>query len=134
MPRDTTLALAATALVGIVAIAQAVTLRDTDAIASASAKIPMAPAIAAAEHRANGKAARAEYVQSEGQRVYDIDVVHGEKVVNVKVDPDKGTVLSVTEDNRDPGAGPLTPTQLAVYLEGFDWPQPVAAARRATVL
>lgn len=74
---------------------------ENDAMAIANAKIPMAQAIAAAERHANGKAARAEYEQTRTGWAYDVEVVSGAKVFDVKVDGDKGTVISSTEDKGD---------------------------------
>lgn len=74
---------------------------ENDAMAISKAKIPMTHAIAAAEQHAHGKASRAEYEQTKTGWAYDIEVVSGTKVFDVKVDGDKGTVLSSTEDKGD---------------------------------
>ena len=62
---------------------------------------PLAQAVTAAEQHANGKAIRAEYEQSKPGWVYDVEVVSGAKVFDVKVDADKGTVISSVEDKAD---------------------------------
>ncbi|MHB1618669.1 MAG: hypothetical protein ACYCTY_01615 [Sulfuricella sp.] len=36
-----------------------------------------------------------------GQWVFDVEVVKGKKVMDVKVDADKGTIISATEDKTD---------------------------------
>ena len=74
---------------------------ENDAIAIAKAKIPLAQAVSVAEQHANGKAARAEYENSKQGWAYDVEVVSGAKVFDVKVDADKGTVISSAEDKAD---------------------------------
>ena len=54
-----------------------------------------------AEQHAQGKASRAEYEDSKQGWVYDVEVVSGSKVFDVKVDANKGTVLSSAEDDAD---------------------------------
>ena len=74
---------------------------ENDAMAITKAKIPLAQAVTTAEQHANGKAARAEYENSKQGWVYDVEVVRGAKVFDVKVDADKGTVISSAEDKAD---------------------------------
>ncbi|MBG6075285.1 PepSY domain-containing protein [Polaromonas sp. CG_9.11] len=74
---------------------------ENDAIAIAHAKIGLVQAVTVAEQHANGKAARAEYENSKQGWVYDVEVVSGAKVFDVKVDADKGTVISSAEDKAD---------------------------------
>ena len=74
---------------------------ENDATAITKAKIPLAQAVTIAEQHANGKAARAEYENSKRGWVYDVEVVSGGKVFDVKVDADKGTVISSAEDTVD---------------------------------
>jgi len=74
---------------------------ENDAVAISKAKIPMAQAVTAAEQHANGKASRAEFEQTKAGWAYDVEVVSGTKVFDVKVDGDKGTVISSTEDKGD---------------------------------
>ncbi len=74
---------------------------EKDAMAISKAKIPMVQAVSAAEQHANGKASRAEYEQTKTGWAYDVEVVSGAKVFDVKVDGDKGTVISSTEDKGD---------------------------------
>ena len=50
---------------------------------------------------ANGKVAHAEYENSKQAWVYDVGVVSGAKVFDVKVDANKGTVISSVEDKAD---------------------------------
>lgn len=62
------------------------------------AKISLNQAITAAEQHASGKAAKAEYEQTKTSCAYDVEVVAGYKVFDVRVDADKGTTLSPAED------------------------------------
>lgn len=74
---------------------------ENDAMAIVKAKIPLVQAVTTAEQHVNGKAARAEYESSKHGWVYDVEVVSGAKVFDVKVDADKGTVISSAEDTAD---------------------------------
>ena len=66
-----------------------------------SAKVSLAQAIAIAEQRVNGKAVDADYDHSRWGWVYEIEVLSNGKEFDVKIDPVKGTVLSVVEDRFD---------------------------------
>lgn len=104
MTRFRTLSLLAATLaaVGTVAtVAYADKNSENDALAIVNAKIPLAQAVTTAEQHVNGKASRGEYEQSKQGWVYDIEVVSGAKVFDVKVDADKGTVISSAEDKAD---------------------------------
>ena len=74
---------------------------ENDATGITRAKIPLAQAVTTAEQHVNGKAARAEYENSKAGWVFDVEVVTGSKVFDVKVDADKGTVISSSEDKAD---------------------------------
>lgn len=76
---------------------------QNDAAAVAQPTVSLIQAIGAAEQHANGKASKAEYERTEkrGQWVYDVEVVAGSKVFDVKVDPGTGAVLSSTQDKTD---------------------------------
>jgi uncharacterized membrane protein YkoI len=95
--------LAALAAVGAIAIGGAFAAKpmENDALAITQAKIPMTQAVTAAEQHVNGKAARAEYEQTKADWVYDVEVISGAKVFDVKVDGDKGTIISSAEDKAD---------------------------------
>ena len=75
--------------------------KENDAMAVMNAAIPLAQAVTTAEQHAQGKASRAEYEDSKQGWVYDVEVVSGSKVFDVKVDANKGTVLSSAEDDAD---------------------------------
>ena len=74
---------------------------ENDATAINKAKISLVQAVTIAEQHVNGKAARAEYENSSRGWVYDVEVVSGAKVFDVKVDAAKGTVISSAEDKAD---------------------------------
>lgn len=102
MYRYSKLSLLAVALAAAGTVAYASTGgMENDAMAIAKAKIPLVQAVTAAERHVNGKAARAEFENSKQGWVYDIEVVSGVKVFDVKVDADKGTVISSKEDKAD---------------------------------
>jgi uncharacterized membrane protein YkoI len=96
----TSLLAVAIAALGTVAYAATGTM-ENDAMSIAKAKIPLAQAVTMAEQHANGKAARAEYENSKHGGVYDVEVVSGARVFDVKVDADKGTVISSAEEKAD---------------------------------
>jgi len=101
MTRFRTLSVLAATLdvVGTVAtVAYAGKNMENDALAIVNAKIPLAQAVTTAEQHVNGKASRGEYEQSKQGWVYDVEVVSGAKVFDVKFDADKGTVISSVED------------------------------------
>lgn len=74
---------------------------ENDALAVEVAKIGLAQAVTSAEQHVGGKASRAEFEKYKGQWVFDVEVVSGKKVMEVKVDPTAGKVLAVTEDKND---------------------------------
>lgn len=74
---------------------------ENDAMSITKAKISLTQAIAVAEQHAHGKAARAEYENSKQGWIFDVEVVSGAKVFDVRVDASKGTVISSIEDKSD---------------------------------
>lgn len=105
MTRYSKLSLLAIALVAAATAAGTVAYAEkkpeNDAVAIVSAKIPLVQAVTVAEQHANGKAMRAEYEHSTQGWVYDVEVVSGVKVFDVKVDATLGTVISSAEDKAD---------------------------------
>ena len=81
--------------------AYAAKFAENDAQAIAGAKIGITQAVTTAEQYVGGKASRAEYEQHKGQWVFDVEVVNGKKVMDVKVDPTSGKVIVATEDKSD---------------------------------
>ena len=74
---------------------------ENDALANGQARIPLSQAVSVAEQHANGKASRAEYENSRQGWVFDVEVVSGAKVFDVRVDASKGTVISSAADKAD---------------------------------
>jgi uncharacterized membrane protein YkoI len=74
---------------------------ENDALPISTAKIGLTQAVVAAERHAGGPAARAEYEREKGKWVFDVEVVKDVKVMNVKVDPMSGQVISTDEDRSD---------------------------------
>ena len=89
--------LAATVISGAYAAESA----ENDALAVTGAKISLTQAVAAAEQQIGGKASKVEYERHKGQPVFDVEVVKGKSVMDVKVDPTSGQVLSAVEDKPD---------------------------------
>lgn len=90
-------ALAATAAGAAVAAHAA----DNDALAVGAAKIDLARAIAIAERHTGGTASRAEFERHDGRRVFDVEVVRGKTVTDVKIDPEDGMVIASDNDPID---------------------------------
>ena len=74
---------------------------ENDALAVAGVKIDLAQAVNAAEQRIGGKASRAEFEQRKGQGVFEVEVVKGRQVMDVRVDAGTGMVLAAKEDKAD---------------------------------
>jgi len=70
---------------------------EDDAVAIAAAKIPLIQAVTIAEQHASGKAIHAEYEKSKQGGIYEVEVVSTAKVFDVRIDADKGMVISSTE-------------------------------------
>jgi len=76
--------------------------KENDALAISKAKTSLTQAIAAAEQKVQGTAARAEFEQAKGGKwVFDVEVVNGNKVFDVTVDADSGAVIAAKEDKAD---------------------------------
>ena len=90
-------ALSATAAGGALAAESA----DNDALGIADAKISLIQAVTAAEQHVGGKASSAEYEQQQDHSVFEVEVVNGQRVMDVQVDPSSGKVLAATEDTAD---------------------------------
>lgn len=100
MNRKTTLA--TLAILSVAAVnSYAAPPSPNDAMSIMRAKIGLTQAVAAAEEHAGGKAARAEFERHDGQWVFDVEVVKGNQVMDVKVDPTTGRILSAATDKAD---------------------------------
>lgn len=79
---------------------------NNDATTDAStAKISLTQAISVAEQHTAGKATRADLEHHKGVLTYDVEVLSGTKVLDVRVDAAKGMVISSNEDKRDEDDG-----------------------------
>ena len=87
--------------VATIATAYAAISPENDALAIETARINMTQAVTTAEQHVGGKAARAEYEKHKGQWVFDVEVVKGKTVMDVKVDPTSGKIISAAEDKSD---------------------------------
>ena len=76
---------------------------ENDAMAIRHAKVTLLDAVGIAQRHASGQASRAEFEHAKQGWVYDVEVVSGSKVFDVRVDAAKGTVLSSAEDKDDRG-------------------------------
>lgn len=106
MIRSTRLVVFAAALAATAATAYAATAKDgNDALGIDKARFSLTQAIAAAEQQhPGGKAAKAEFERAgKDAWVYEVEVVSGARVFDVRVDPQKGTVISSSEDKPDRG-------------------------------
>jgi len=74
---------------------------ENDARAVQQAKISLTEAVAAAERHTSGRSTRAEFEHSQGKAVFDVEIVAGTKVMDVKVDAMSGAVIAATEDRAD---------------------------------
>lgn len=74
---------------------------ENDSLAIESAKVSLNQAVTAAEQQVGGKASRAEFEKHKGQWVFDVEVVNGKQVMDVKVDSTSGKVIVATEDKTD---------------------------------
>jgi uncharacterized membrane protein YkoI len=83
------------------AIALAAKTMANDELMAPIAKISLIQAIVTAEQQASGKATRAEYEQNKTGWAYDVEVISAGKVFDIRVDADKGTVISSVEDKAD---------------------------------
>jgi uncharacterized membrane protein YkoI len=72
-----------------------------DALALQKPTISLSQAVNAAEKFTRGRAIRAELETHDGRPVYDVEVVDGMKVMDVRVDKDNGRVLAATIDKAD---------------------------------
>jgi uncharacterized membrane protein YkoI len=74
---------------------------ENDALGVMNAKVSLVDAVNVAQRQASGRAARAEYEHSKQGWVYDVEVVSGSRVFDVRVDASTGTVISSVEDKAD---------------------------------
>lgn len=103
MFRYTKTVIATLVLASVAAIASAdVCLRDAAALVGARA--PMAKAITIAELFVNGKAIKAKFQEDrlvKGLFIYEVEVISGTRIFDVKIDASTALVLSAVEDLPD---------------------------------
>jgi uncharacterized membrane protein YkoI len=75
--------------------------QENDAHAIHDAKISLTKAISIAEQYANGKATHAALGNDNNRLMYAVEVVSGEKVMDVDISPESGKVLAAKEDKAD---------------------------------
>ena len=99
MKRKTYLAvLAASAAAAVIGTAYGAKATENDALVISAAKIGLGQAVTAAEQHVGGKASRAEFERHKGQWVFDVEVVKGKSVMDVKVDAANGKVVAASAD------------------------------------
>lgn len=76
---------------------------QNDALAMPRAKVTLAAAAGAAEQHAGGYATNAEYERTRAGWAYDVEIVAGAKVYDVRVNADTGAIISSAEDVPDQG-------------------------------
>lgn len=74
---------------------------ENETMAIANAKISLSQAITAAEQHVGGTASKAEFGSENGQNLFEVEVIKGNTVTDVKVDPSNGTVISAKNDQED---------------------------------
>ena len=94
-------ALATFSAAAVVGTAIAAQSSGNDALTISNAGISLVQAVSAAEQHVGGKASRAEYEQHKGPGVFDVEVVKGATVMDVKVDAENGKVIEATADAAD---------------------------------
>ena len=72
-----------------------------DAIKAANSNITLAEAVAIAEEKTGGRAAKVDFEQAAEGWVFDVETVSAEKVSDVHVNADTGAVMSVADDAID---------------------------------
>lgn len=100
---DHKIKMAVVAALSVAAIGGAYAAQTTanDALGINSAKTTLTQAIAAAEQRVGGKASRAEFEHEKGKAMFEVEVVKGQSVVDVTVDPATGKVIAAVDDKSD---------------------------------
>lgn len=102
MNRTRQLSILAATLAGAAGITWAATaVVAHEELAINNSKVSLVQAVTAAEQHVKGKASGAEYERAGTGWLFEVEVVKGDKVFDVTVDADKGTVISVQEDKAD---------------------------------
>lgn len=92
--------LVVTAIAIVTAAAHAAdTKNDGEGVLAAA--IPLTQAVGIAEQHVGGKASRASHKGTSNGPLYEVEVIAGTKVYDVRVDATHGTVVSSVEDGAD---------------------------------
>jgi len=83
------------------AAAGAASAQDRDELGIATAKISLIDAVKAAEQHLGGKAASAAIERKDGKWIFEVDIVTGQEIKDVVIDPATGEVLAVEEETAD---------------------------------
>ena len=83
------------------AAAGAASAQERDEFGIASAQISLIDAITAAEKHLGGKAASAAIGRKDGNWIFEVDIVNGQEIKDVVIDPATGEVLAVEEETAD---------------------------------
>ena len=94
-------ALAAFVATAAIGSAYAAKAAENDAMVISAASIDLGEAVTSAEQHVGGKATRAEFERHKGKWVFDVEVVKGRSVMDVKVDASTGKVVEATSDAVD---------------------------------
>ena len=84
-----------------IAAAGAASAQERDELGIASAQISLIDAITAAEKHLGGKAASAAIERKDGNWIFEVDIVNGQEIKDVVIDPATGEVLAVEEETAD---------------------------------
>ncbi len=101
MNRNQIISVSLVAVAAVAGTAFATTNVENDAHAVIGAKVSLTQAVTIAEQHLKGRAASAEFEQSSGRLLYEIEVVAGPKVFEVEVDGMTGKVGKISEDSND---------------------------------
>src|SRR5262245_4943367 len=72
-----------------------------DALKAANTNITLAEAVAIAEEKTDGRAAKVEFEQAAEGWVFDVETVSAKKISDVHVNAETGAVMSVADDAID---------------------------------
>lgn len=84
-----------------VAVFAASDAAHNDALGTPAAAVSLAQAVTIAEGHGHGRATRAEFERSKQGWVYDVEIVNDRQVLDIRVDPTAGTVISASADQAD---------------------------------
>lgn len=101
MSRITKITIIAAALASAGVVAFAANRLEHGASALAAAKMSLSQAIVSAEQHTGGKATKGEFEHTRKGWVYEVEIVDGARTVDVRVDPDSGSVISAVDDKAD---------------------------------